>query len=46
MAFRGLVNAPLVTKLNITYLKVQNENLMKLTLNGGKMGLGKRGDNI
>jgi hypothetical protein len=32
--------------LNITYLKVQNENLMKSTLKGGKMGLGKRGDNI
>jgi hypothetical protein len=46
IAFRGLANAPLVTNLNITYLKVQNENLMKSTLKGGKMGLGKRGDNI
>jgi hypothetical protein len=42
IAFRGLAYAPLVTNLNITYLEVQNENLMKLILKGGKMGLGKR----
>jgi hypothetical protein len=42
IAFRGLANVPLVTNLNITYLEVQNENLMKLTLKGGKMGLGKK----